>query len=722
MARYARTCPTEILILDLVPHHFNNFQTHHHAQFAQLLFDMFGDCLCDASKLTPWSTVGEFWSSKTNVIILYAPPEPDPAHGTVWWTPPSLDSFWPQHCKNSDAWLKWAATHVQNRDAQKPLWVLQGVITPDAGIITKINGVSSIADLARLLNPRAVHFLTETANLDHNIVMLDFYDNCSLIDAIHWSNVGGQPIFSDARGFGGPGPGHYCHLRVLPVLRSVVNKKAVRTTIVINGDVGFQEAEETFLENGQPTPREGVTPQSEAFWAPLNGSQDATNPSQSEYMLIAVAMNSQQIWHSASMSRSRPLPWQQGSAALPITHVGSAPTSPLTMRLFSMCDNTAYAVAVTHRGAEILRYNFTLESWYPFAYVREFGPGSGFEVPSPIYRTTFSATSPLKYGEPAYMSALTGLGLAVAGLEPENTRPQFWTWSPPVSMLETYFTMYAPLHVRQYFLSYHNLSATPSTSAAPSGAAANPSQMLSSISAHASRQSVTYNVHTQVKPFHLKGQFYMFVQAPVSVLFRRPPAVYEGEAINFIVMLDRGRFTLLEIEGLPPPSFHGSYASHALSEDSNERLFGSAWHVEATSTGAYFICRTSVGIRSWKFDGARISELPLYRAFTDEFHWHEAPYCFGLRSFVLNDQVFFFGRSSAGLCLITLQEDVWIPWPGFAEFTDYGGWSHEDATKSIHVTVAGNVAYVVGRCSFGLVTASFDGADWAHFERPIIVP
>lgn len=721
MALYAKAYPTEVLILDLVPHHFNNFQAHHHTQFAQLLVDIFGDSLCDSSKLNPWSTVGQFWSSKTNVIILYAPPAPDPAHGPVWWAPMALDSFWPQHCKTSDAWLKWAATHVRDRDAHKPLWVLQGVITPDAGIITKINGVGSIADLARLLNPRAVHFLTETANLDHNIVMLDFYDNCSLIDAIHWCNIGGQPIFSDNRGFGAPGPGHYCHLRVLPILRTVLTKKAVRTTIVINGDLGFQEVPDVDSETGLPTPREGITPESEAFWAPLSESHSPSNPNHSEHVLIAVAINSQKQWHSATMSRGRTLPWSQSAGTVPLSHAGSAPTSPLTMRLFTMCDNTAYAVAITFKGAEIFRYNFSLESWYPFAAVREFGPGSGFEVPSPIYRSTFSATSPLKYGEPAFLSALTVLGLTVSSMESENTRPQFWTWAPPVAMLETYFTMYAPLHVRQYFLAYHNLTSTPSTSAAPSGSAANPAQVLSSISAHASRQSVTYNVHTQVKPFHLKGQFYMFVQAPVSVLFRRPPAIYEGEAINFLVTFDHGRFTLLELEGMPPPSFHGSYASHALSEESNERLFGSAWHVESNNSCAYFICRTSVGIRSWKFDGARISELPLYRAFTDEFHWHEPPYCFGLRSFVLEDRVFFMGRSSAGLCVITLQDDVWIPWPGFAEFTDFGGWATEDATKSIHVTVAGDVAYVTGRCSFGLVTVSFDGADWTHFGRPLLL-
>lgn len=722
MAQYARAYPTEILILDLVPHHFNNFQPFHHELFAQMLVNIFGETLCDASKLTPWSTVGQFWSSKTNVIVLYAPPEPNPAHGTVWWAPTCLDSHWPNHCKNTDAWLKWAAVHVRDRSAQKPLWVLQGVITPDAGIITKINGVSSIADLARLLNPRAVNFITETANFDHNIVMFDFYDNCSLIDAVYWCNIGGQPIFSNTKGFGGTGPGHYCHLRIVPVLRTVLTKKTARTTILINGDLGFQEIDSS---SDAATPRsarsETSAAENDAFWAPLTESQEHGNPSQSEYVLVAVAMNDQKLWHSATMSRNRTLPWIQTSGALPITHHGSAPTSPLTMRLFTLYDNTAYAVAITFKGAEILRYNFSLESWYPFASIREFGPGSGFEVPSPIYRSTFAATSPVKFGEPAYLSALTCFGITVATLESESTKAQCWSWTPPVSMVENYFTMYAPLHVRQYFVTYHNLSSSSSTAIAPSVPVANPSQLLSSVSAHASRQSVTYNVHTQVKPFHLKGQLYLFVQAPVSVLFRRPPALYEGEAINFIVMVDRGRFTLLEIEGMPPPSFHGSYAAHAANEDNNERLFGSAWHVESNGQCAYFICRTSIGIRSWKFDGARISELPLYRAFTDEFHWHETPYCFGLRSFVLDERIFFMGRSSAGLCVITLQDDIWIPWPGFAEFSDFGGWANEDATKSIHVTVAGSVAYVTGRSQFGLVTVTFDGADWSHFERPIIV-
>lgn len=684
MADYARKHPTEILILDLWPHHFNNFQLHHHKQFCDMLIRLFGDMLCRTSVLNPWSTVGQFWASKTNVICIYAPPEPNPEHGDVWWSPTDcLDSYWPNHCKNPEHWLKWAAVHVRERPTTKPLWVLQGVITPDAGIITKFNGVGSIADLAHRLNPKAVHFLTETANFDHNIVMLDFYDNCTIIEAIYWCNMGGQPIFSNLRGFGAT-VGHYCHLRVLPIIRANASK------------------------NSSASPNNSE---------PSSSSVDAAEPKESsslpEYTLVAIAMSNQSSWHTATMSRSRPLPWIESSGGpMPINHVGSNIHAAHTMRMFHMCDGTAYCTLSLARGAVVLRYDFSTESWAEYTTVREFGNGSGLEVPSPIYRSTFAATSATEYGKPAFITALTVLGLTVSTLNPNNTVATTVSWAPPISMLEPYFTLYAPQHVRRYFTDHHLLR-----SSADASNGTNSDMLMAS--QNAKRQSVTFAAHTQVKPFVLRGKLFLFVQAPVSAIFRRAPSMYETEAMNFICAVEGDKFTPLALEGIPPPTFHGSTSM----DGADERLFGSVWHIETVSSGsAYFICRSSLGIRSWKFDGETMSELPLYRAFTDEFHWHESPYCFGLRTFVLEDRVFFMGRSSVGLMLITLQDEMWIPWPGMAEFSDFNGWASEEATKSIHVTVAGAVAYVTGRSQFGIVTVCFDGADWTHFERPVILP
>ena len=78
------------------------------------------------------------------------------------------------------------------------------------------------------------------------------------------------------------------------------------------------------------------------------------------------------------------------------------------------------------------------------------------------------------------------------------------------------------------------------------------------------------------------------------------------------------------------------------------------------------------------------------------------------------------GRSSAGLVLISLQNDVWVPAPGMAEFTDFAGWNLEEHAKSLQVSVIGPTVYVTGRCPFGLATVSFDGAEWKHFQRAIM--
>jgi hypothetical protein len=657
MAQYAKQFPTEILILDLVPHHFSDFNESLHERFSELVFGTFGSMLSPYAKLNPSSTIGHFWESQTNVIVIYSPPNPNPRHADYWWPSNQLHSHWPKHCKNADQWFKWACTHLSERREDTPLWVLQGVITPDAGIIAKFNGVNSVQDLSRVLNPRAVHFLTKSVNHDHNIIMLDFFDNCSLIPAIQWANVGGQRIFPDSHLFAGVG--HHCHFQTISVV------------------------------------------------------QDA---SKGEVATVGIAFNTKRDWHSAVMRpNSNPLPWTQSSQLRGI-FVQDA-MFHTTMRLFHL-ENSPYAVMATPLGAKILRFDWATGAWSLFSEVHAFGASDGFGTPSPTHRGTFAALSPLTSGVPAFLTGFTISGLTVAVVTPSTFHPNIYRWEPPVEMLEPYFTSYATPETRA-FLAQKKLdfqSPAPSNSDDFRASLAH-----SSLHVSLRQKPGVHTAYTQVCPFVLFGRLYLFVQGSVDVLFQKPPVLYESEAISFICTCENGSFAPLALDNVPPPIHRGTRSSFNHTTP-DHLILGSPWHVEVINDVAYFLCRTSEGIRTWKFDGTSISELPLYKAFLDTFHWHEPLYGCSLRTFVLNERLFFMGRSSAGLVLISLQNDAWVPAPGFAEFSDFSGWHLEEYAKSIQVNVMGPIAYVTGRCVFGLITVRFDGAEWTHFDRPILKP
>lgn len=355
----------------------------------------------------------------------------------------------------------------------------------------------------------------------------------------------------------------------------------------------------------------------------------------------------------------------------------------------------------TPSGAKILIFDSFTRTWALFADLLDFGSADGFGTPSPVYRSTLTALSATKQGSPAWITALTSAGLAVACITNPSHQLPVYRWSPPCEMLDPYFSDYAPLAVRSRVEQKKLI----------------PKMSESSLSS--SKVSLLHSAYTQVIPFYLFDRLHLLVQGPVSVLFPRSPAVYESESIIFICTCENGVFVPLALENMPPPVHRGSRppSQQILLDDV---VLGSPWHVEVIDNVAHLVARTSDGIRTWKFDGVGLIEIPIYRAFLDTFHWNEPLFACTLRTFVLNERLFFMGRSSAGLVLISLQDDVWVPAPGMAEFTDFGGWQVEEYAKSLQVTVMGPIAYVTGRCYFGVVTVRFDGADWLHWARPIL--
>lgn len=201
---FAREHPHEIIILDLSPSHFGNFNDEAFKQFIDLTKEIFSDILCDRRYLSPESKVEEFWEKKQNIIFVF-----DNKHINETldfsWDPSELYSYWPNHCKNAKDWTMWAEGHLSKRSKHiNNLFVLQGVITPDAKMILSKNKIRSIYDIADRLNSSVINLILKTGTKRHNIVILDYYENCEFVESIRWINVCGSRMFSDESGFVSP--------------------------------------------------------------------------------------------------------------------------------------------------------------------------------------------------------------------------------------------------------------------------------------------------------------------------------------------------------------------------------------------------------------------------------------------------------------------------------------------------------------------------------------
>lgn len=201
IARFSRQYPTEILIIDLIPSHFGNFDLDAYNQFIELIELYFDSMLCSKKEFSTSSLIKDFWEAGKNIIFVF---DEILVERRLDFAFPAqqLDSFWPQHTKNVSDWLAWADQHMMARPKNDNLFVLQGVLTPDRKIIMGRNNIKSIEDIANMLNSHVVDFVLKSSSRRHNILILDFYENVNFAGIFRFLNVNGSDKFSDKEGFG----------------------------------------------------------------------------------------------------------------------------------------------------------------------------------------------------------------------------------------------------------------------------------------------------------------------------------------------------------------------------------------------------------------------------------------------------------------------------------------------------------------------------------------
>lgn len=166
--------PKEIVILD-----FNHlFQMDDAAQndpLVKMLIDAFGNRLAPSS-MGPRSTIGDFQAKGYQVIALYDDYATTKKFPQQLWSQGEISSPY-QENTNLDELKDFLDSNLATH-SNLSLFVLQGILTPDGGMIAKGRigaGPGSIKQLAAKVTPAVTGWVQEWAARGINIVIVDWY-------------------------------------------------------------------------------------------------------------------------------------------------------------------------------------------------------------------------------------------------------------------------------------------------------------------------------------------------------------------------------------------------------------------------------------------------------------------------------------------------------------------------------------------------------------------
>lgn len=175
--------PKEIVILD-VNHLYD--MDEHHAGLVDDMLAILGDKVADSREVQTTSTVGEFWEKGYQAIILYCGRSCLPDYPGVLWSQGEIRSPWPNVIE-TDALHEKLKEKIENHDTDK-FFVVQGLLTPDVELIKQEifdNGGISLKSIATKCSSKVVDWIDEEwKEQSLNIVIVDFFQNCSVVPAV----------------------------------------------------------------------------------------------------------------------------------------------------------------------------------------------------------------------------------------------------------------------------------------------------------------------------------------------------------------------------------------------------------------------------------------------------------------------------------------------------------------------------------------------------------
>jgi hypothetical protein len=175
--------PKEIVILD-----FNHLfsMEEHHAEMVDDMLATLGDKVADSRKIKRNATVGEYWEKGYQVIILYCDENSLKDYPGVLWSQGNIRSPWPNKVETRELHEE-LKVKVKERDMER-FFVLQGILTPDVELIKNEildTGGMSIKSMATRCSPKVVGWIDDDwKEQPLNIVIVDFFQNCSMVPAV----------------------------------------------------------------------------------------------------------------------------------------------------------------------------------------------------------------------------------------------------------------------------------------------------------------------------------------------------------------------------------------------------------------------------------------------------------------------------------------------------------------------------------------------------------
>lgn len=176
----------EIVLLDF--NHFYDMEKEHHDQLAALITSTLGaDKMATTPPLKATSLVQEFWDAGAQAVVIYHDtPTRDASDGKLWHKF-TIDSPWPNKNKTKEL-QENLDTKIKKRNPNK-FFVLQGILTPDGELIKdeilENKGDTSVRSIASRVSGKVANWVSEDWNQEtHNVVIVDFFEECCMVPAI----------------------------------------------------------------------------------------------------------------------------------------------------------------------------------------------------------------------------------------------------------------------------------------------------------------------------------------------------------------------------------------------------------------------------------------------------------------------------------------------------------------------------------------------------------
>jgi len=185
VTKFLQEHPKEIVLLDF--NHFYGMEKEHHAEFAASLTETFGEKIATQPALNPSSTVREYWDAGAQVVITYHDVPTQEASDGKLWHKNLMQSPWPNKNKPRELREK-LETNVKSRNTNR-FFVLQGILTPDGDLIKEeileSKGNTSVKSISSRVSGKVVDWVgDEWKEEKHNVVIVDFFQDCSMVPAI----------------------------------------------------------------------------------------------------------------------------------------------------------------------------------------------------------------------------------------------------------------------------------------------------------------------------------------------------------------------------------------------------------------------------------------------------------------------------------------------------------------------------------------------------------